>query len=119
MKAVQTEKQIDYSLTQKGQLAVPGSSMKQPAHLFRAQPQTLAFFLAERYLLFANTKQGLAAGRVYHTPYPLQSGMVTQYDDRLITMAGFDAPARPPDSVLLSTGVDVHVYPLQPTANPR
>jgi uncharacterized protein len=42
-----------------------------------AQPGTLEFFLAERYLLYAWDHRRLRAARVEHAPYPLQPAAST------------------------------------------
>ncbi|WP_009962400.1 YqjF family protein [Verrucomicrobium spinosum] len=78
-----------------------------------AEPGTLEFFLAERYLLFAHTPRGIFRGQVHHEPYPLVPAQVNAWDDRILQMQGFASPGRPPDHVVGSPGVDVRVYPLQ------
>ncbi|HYF33783.1 MAG TPA: DUF2071 domain-containing protein [Prosthecobacter sp.] len=80
-----------------------------------AEPGTLEFFLAERYLLFSSTVRGLRVGQVFHTPYPLASVQVPQWDAQLIALAGLPAPERPPDHLIASPGVNVRVYPLVPS----
>lgn len=78
-----------------------------------AEPGTLEFFLAERYLLFSHTPRGVLRGQVHHEPYPLVPAQVSAWDDRILQMQGFASPRRPPDHVVGSPGVDVRVYPLQ------
>lgn len=78
-----------------------------------AEPGTLEFFLAERYIMFAELSGRLYAGQVHHVPYPLQDADVPRWDDHLIRLRGLPAPGRPPDNVLLSRGVDVDIYPLK------
>ena len=78
-----------------------------------AEPGTLDFFLAERYLLFANTPRGIRRGQVHHVPYPLAHVTVPQWDDRLLSITGFQSPGRDPDHIVGSPGVDVLVYPLE------
>lgn len=77
--------------------------------------KSLEFFLTERYFLFAynQKKQQLYSGRVHHNAYPLHRAEVHQYSDYPIKLAGFDQPARKPDHMLISRGVDVKIYPLQ------
>ena len=77
-----------------------------------AQPGSLDFFLAERYLLFSNTARGLLVGQVNHVPYPLVEAHVLDWDARLLTLAGFPDPKRPPDHIVGSPGVEVRIYPL-------
>lgn len=79
-----------------------------------AQPDSLEFFLAERYRLFAYNPRAnkLLTGRVHHSPYPLQEAKVAQFSTRLFKLAGFHEPAVAPDSVLASAGVDVEIFPM-------
>jgi len=77
-----------------------------------AVPGTLEFFLAERYLLFAQTPRGLKTGRVHHCPYPLAEVRLAAWDTHLFSLNGYVQPCRPPDHVIGSPGVAVSVYPL-------
>jgi hypothetical protein len=78
-----------------------------------AAPGTLEFFLAERYRLFAQRRDGvISSGQVHHVPYPLSAARVDAFDARVIALAGFDAPDRPPDHALHARRVDVAVFPL-------
>jgi hypothetical protein len=47
---------------------------------------------------------------VHHPPYPLAPVDVTAHDSRVIELAGFAAPARPPDHALYARRVDVTVF---------
>lgn len=73
---------------------------------------SLEFFLIERYVLFSlHRKTGkLMFGRVYHAPYPLSVAEVSEWDDHLFEVDGFDRPGRGPDHVLMSSGVDVETF---------
>jgi uncharacterized protein YqjF (DUF2071 family) len=83
----------------------------------QAEPGSLEFFLIERYILFANpTGRGqLSTGQVYHTPYPICQAEAPQWDTQLLTLGGFEPPDRPPDHVLMSPGVAVDIFALQPS----
>ncbi len=82
-----------------------------PPH--EAAPGSLEFFLAERYRLFAQRRDGgLFSGQVHHVPYPLSPARVEAFDARVIALAGLEAPDRPPDSALYARRVDVEVFPL-------
>lgn len=75
---------------------------------FKAESDSLEHFLVERYVLYAANRQGrLFRGCVYHEPYTLQQAEVTQYDTRLFTANGLNAPEHPPDHILYAPGVDV------------
>ena len=78
-----------------------------------AEPGTLDFFLAERYLLFAVNRKGkLRTGQVHHTPYPLSQVSVEQYETDLFELNGFASPMRRFDHAVGSRGVDVEIFPL-------
>jgi hypothetical protein len=83
-----------------------------------AEPGSLPYFLAERYLLYAYDGRRLWSGRVWHTPYPLQSARVLDLDDTLVHASGIDLPpdASRPDVPLAhyASGVDVYIFPLKP-----
>lgn len=83
-----------------------------------AEPGTLEHFLVERYLLYTLDPRGrLLMGRVHHTPYPLRTAECTEIEDSLLSAAGIDVGGRPPDHVLFSEGVRVHVFPLKPVTD--
>jgi uncharacterized protein YqjF (DUF2071 family) len=77
-----------------------------------AEPGTLAFFLVERYVLFAQGRRGIRSGRVHHAPYQIQAAQVDDWDTRLFTLNDLPEPARQPDHALYSPGVSVDVFPL-------
>ncbi|HCN76473.1 MAG TPA: hypothetical protein DIT13_04655 [Verrucomicrobiales bacterium] len=80
-----------------------------------ARRDTLEYFLAERYLLYALAPSGLHTGRVHHAPYPLVNAEVAEWDTRLFALAGLPEPARAPEHVLGSPGVKVRVWALEKT----
>lgn len=83
--------------------------------LHQAEPGSLEFFLAERYVLFAYdpANRQLSTGRVYHPPYPLCEAQVRNWDAHLLELAGLSAPNRPPEHILMSPGVDVDIFALE------
>jgi len=78
-----------------------------------AEPGTLEHFLAERYLLYTEYRGRLLSGRVFHTPYPLQSAEVLDLEETLLSVAGLPRPDHAP-LAHFSPGVRVRVYPLTP-----
>jgi uncharacterized protein YqjF (DUF2071 family) len=56
-----------------------------------AEPGSLEFFLAERYVLYATGRGGtLYRGRVHHTPYPLQAARADLREESLLSAARID-----------------------------
>jgi uncharacterized protein YqjF (DUF2071 family) len=75
---------------------------------------SLEWFLVERYTLFsADSKGTLHAGRVYHTPYRIETFTEADCPSHLFTLNGFKEPTEPPDSILSTTPVDVTIFPLR------
>ena len=81
--------------------------------LFSAEPGTLEFFLAERYLLYSRSPRGIHTGRVFHTPYRLQRLESVSIKETLVEAA--EIPSKPFHHYLFSPGVDVDVYRLSPS----
>ncbi|GAB4458657.1 MAG: DUF2071 domain-containing protein [Armatimonadaceae bacterium] len=77
-----------------------------------AKPDTLECFLAERYILYSHDGSHLYFGRVHHTPYPLQTAVVTEWEENLTAAAGIQHTSDAPLAHYAS-GVDVEVFPLQ------
>lgn len=103
---------VDYRSRRRGTAETTRFIYRGEGEAVSAEPGTLTFFLVERYVLFAQTRRGVASGRVYHTPYPVQAATVTAWDDTLARLAGFTEPTRPPDSIFYSAGVTVDIFPL-------
>lgn len=79
-----------------------------------AQPETLEFFLAERYVLFSQTRSGqLYSGRVYHSPYPLHDVDVSNVETDLMELNSLPPLSRPYDHAIGSKAVHVDVFQLE------
>jgi uncharacterized protein YqjF (DUF2071 family) len=74
-----------------------------------AEPGSLEYFLAERYILYASAGEGLRQGRVAHTPYPLQPGEVDGVHETLSAAAGVPG-SRGDLLVHYASGVSVRIY---------
>ena len=83
------------------------------AELSQSSPDSLEFFLIERYRLYSSAPDGLRRGAVFHHPYPLCRANVTAWDEHLLTLNGFTPRGRPPDHIVISRGVDVTIFPLE------
>ena len=73
---------------------------------------TLEHFLAERYILYSSSADGLHRARVHHAPYPLQSGVVDHLREQRVAANGI---ARPDGDPLAhyAARVDVDIWPLE------
>jgi hypothetical protein len=77
-----------------------------------ATPGTLEHFLAERYLLYAQKRDGtLRCGQVHHAPYPLQQAELADWDESLLAAARITRPEGAP-LVHFASGVGVEIFGL-------
>ncbi len=74
-------------------------------------PESLEFFLIERYRLFASDETGerLATVRVGHEPYRLRVPIVLEWSAEVLGLAGFTVD-RAPDHVRSAESVNVQVF---------
>lgn len=80
--------------------------------LGNAVPGTFEHFLVERYLLFADTGNGLQIGQVHHKPYPIHTVEMLSWEESMVRVLGLPDPVGEPHA-LYSPGVDVDVYDLR------
>jgi uncharacterized protein YqjF (DUF2071 family) len=78
--------------------------------VFRAEPGSPEYFLAERYILYARAGDGLRQGRVAHEPYPLQPAEADDLDETLSDAARVPG-AGGERLVHYSRGVSVRIFP--------
>ena len=78
-----------------------------------SQPDSLEYFLLERYLLFTQLRGRILRGQVHHVPYPARSASLIDFEDQLLEVNGFKGLNTSPDLVHCSTGVDVEIYSLK------
>lgn len=78
-----------------------------------AQPDTLEYFLLERYYLYAANDGRLFRGQVAHEPYQLQSAQVSEFSSHPALLAGFPGLSAKPQHVCHAPGVDVRILRLK------
>ena len=78
-----------------------------------AEPGSLEFFLVERYLLFADSPQGVRGGYVAHPPYRFRGAEVEEMGIEPVLAAGFPAPEGEPAHVAYVESVDVSIFSLE------
>lgn len=61
-----------------------------------AQPDTLEFFLVERYCLYASAGDRLLRARIYHEPWPLRDAALESLDSTMIESHGLPTPKGDP-----------------------
>jgi uncharacterized protein YqjF (DUF2071 family) len=74
-----------------------------------AAPESLEFFLVERYVLFAYDERNkrLGSARVSHTPYEICDADVPEYDDLALQLDGFPPRGREPDHRCATPALEV------------
>lgn len=82
----------------------PGDALPQ------SPPDSLEFFLLERYVLFSHTRGRLARGQVHHPPYPARTVAIDLVRDGLLPAAGLPPVDGAPRYAHFSSGVDVEVF---------
>jgi len=76
-----------------------------------SHPDSLEFFLTERYCLYAGNDGQLYRARVFHQPWPLQKATMNSYDSTMIEALG--VAARDGEPVLnYAEELDVEIWPI-------
>ena len=114
MSAPKEDEVIDYRSRRKDTDQVANYRYQGLGESQTAVPETLEFFLLERYLLFSTNKTGaLKIGQVHHHPYPFQEAKCENPSLFPFTWNDFPEPSQAPVSSLYSPGVDVQIFPLR------
>jgi uncharacterized protein YqjF (DUF2071 family) len=79
-----------------------------------AQPGSLPFFLAERYLLYSysNRAKKLYCARVHHAPWQLFRAHLGKFDETMLRVNHLDPKLRPPDHRWFAEPARVKIFPL-------
>lgn len=79
-----------------------------------AAANSLEHFLVERYVLFAQKRNGsVMVGQVHHEPYRIRPVASCRVSQSLTSAEGGPSLITPPDHAVYSEGVDVRVSPLK------
>jgi uncharacterized protein YqjF (DUF2071 family) len=90
---------IDYSSTRTQKDAPPASFRAGWAvgeRLPASEPDTLEFFLTERYCLYSVDDEQLYRCRIHHAPWPLRAAEVGDFDSSMLEALGLSTPPLPP-----------------------
>lgn len=108
-------KHVSYQANWKVRRVSLQADYKVGSELPASEPGTLQYFLAERYALLTRSRRGvISSGRVYHTPYPLRSVQIEQFDESYSTKLLGTHPGKPAH-VCYSDGVEVDVWGIERT----
>ena len=77
-----------------------------------SHPDSLEFFLTERYCLYSEHDSNLYRARIFHQPWPLQKATINSYQSTMIESLGLGSP--PGEPVLnYAESLDVEIWPLK------
>ena len=77
-----------------------------------SHPDSLEFFLTERYCLYAERDSELFHARIFHQPWPLQKATVKSFDSTMIEALGLKSPVDEP-VLNYAEEIDVEIWPIQ------
>lgn len=117
--------QAEMSLRQQGNSIYYSSSRTQkesPPAVFRgnwtigeslppADPDSLEFFLTERYCLYTVDDEQLYRCRIYHAPWPLRAAEVGDFDSSMFEALNLNTPPLPP-LLHYAEEIKVDIWPL-------
>ncbi|BCX49479.1 DUF2071 domain-containing protein [Haloferula helveola] len=119
MSSGQADRHLDYSCRRDGRNETSRFVYEPAREGAAAEPGSLEFFLAERYLLYsADPRNRIHTGRVHHAPYLLEPADCTEWSTLPADWDELPLPDRPADSALVAKTVDVSVYPLKRATSP-
>lgn len=114
MSASNIDGTIHYDCRRKSESAQASFIYSEDGLACPAEPGSLDFFLAERYLLYSARPDGsLFTGRVHHNPYQLSPAKCETWSTAPAAWDGLHLPESPPDSALYVDHVDVSVFHLK------
>lgn len=77
-----------------------------------AEPESLEFFLTERYSLFSAREETIYRARIFHEPWPLCDASLNSFSSTMIEACGLPTPAGDP-LLLYCEKLEVDIWPLQ------
>jgi uncharacterized protein YqjF (DUF2071 family) len=78
----------------------------------RSEPESLEFFLTERYCLYTALKEQLYRCRIFHEPWPLRSAKLTKHRSDVVEALGLPAPSGDP-LIHYAEEIKVDIWPLK------
>ena len=88
---------IDYSLRRRGKSAAEFRAEWTIGEVLPvSQPDSLEFFLTERYYLYSQHAGKLYSGQIHHHPWPLQKATLSSYRSTMIESCGLTTPTDAP-----------------------
>lgn len=76
-----------------------------------SHPESLEFFLTERYCLYSERDGKLYRARIFHQPWPLQEAAMNSYQSTMIESLGVKSPEGEP-VLNYAESLDVDIWPI-------
>jgi uncharacterized protein YqjF (DUF2071 family) len=83
-----------------------------------SHPDSLEFFLTERYCLYAEADSNLYRARIFHQPWPLQKATMNAYESTMIESLGLKTPKGEP-VLNYAEEIEVDVWPIKKLSEAR
>jgi len=80
--------------------------------LHQSQPDSLEFFLSERYCLYSSHRRKVYRSRIFHEPWPLRTARLESRDSTMIESLGLPQPAGEP-LLHYAESIAVDIWPLK------
>ena len=115
MRSVRADDRIEYHSRRKAIGALDAEfAYETPVSTRPAKPDSLEWFLVERYLLFSADPAGrIFTGRVHHAPYQIAPATCERLATEPLRLNDFPVPIEAPASILTAAPVEVRIYPLR------
>jgi uncharacterized protein len=108
----QSENKIDYTSNRSDKpVATFDATWNIGRRLPISEPDSLEFFLTERYCLFSEHKGHLYQSRIHHPPWQLQTATLDAHSSTMIEVLGIPEPTTPP-ILHYAEELSVEIWPL-------
>lgn len=93
-------------------------SWKIGERLAESKPDSIEFFLTERYCLYAYHRGKIYRSRIWHEPWPLRRAAIESCDSTMIESLGIEQPAGEP-LLHYADSIAVNIWPLKKVSEAR
>ena len=106
-------KSIYYNLERTGEPSASFSAAwRIGKNLSEAEPDTLEFFLVERYCLYSTDNENLYRSRIHHRPWPLRQAKLLSHESTMIESHRLPTPDEDP-LLHYAEALEVDIWPLE------
>ena len=116
MRLEENGQEIQFCSRRKGTMTVPAdfdATWFRAAALPEAAPESLEFFLVERYCLYADRQGTLYRARIHHPPWRLRAAVLLNFQSTMLQSHGLPIPSEAPLLHAQAEPLHVAVWPLK------